>query len=322
MKKIIALYVVLNFQNMILASESDTNQPVANTGQKAHTTSVIFFNNNRHRIIQTVSGDQEYEIRTTTQSRARNPAQRYLQVRAAQNYANEQSEDLRIGTEIPAATNQATSPNGESASITFINDNTHNITQRTRLEPVVTGDTTMKEIDDITIRPQQEKSSSLPFLAPVTSFLGKATYLIGGLLLGYGAVLAKLYYDSYEITQENTWSSWQAQIPIETLQINEQQVAQNLFQTMQQHYASKTATVQFLSPLIYFINDVDAELSFLRRFLALHGWLAYLKISSIFPGQDDTQKMATEKIYRLEYLKQIVINYVGEYKTDKHAPCT
>ncbi|MCX5922307.1 MAG: hypothetical protein NTX86_03190 [Candidatus Dependentiae bacterium] len=160
--------------------------------------------------------------------------------------------------------------------------------------------------------------STLASYVPTTlSDITTPKLIVGFLGITYSTLLARLLYTSYYVISSNdTWASWKGQMTISMLNKIEAQTAQELLAAIQTRYANAPATACFLSPLVYFINDIDGELQQLSNFLRLHRSLDYFKMSFLFPEQAEARTTAKERIARLEYLKTVVLKYVSEYKVE------
>lgn len=154
------------------------------------------------------------------------------------------------------------------------------------------------------------------FIPPIVYHSTTAQLFIGGLGLSYAALLTKLLHTSYFfLTKKNTWSCWKEHVSIETMQKDEKQTAQELFAAMQNQYLNAPTNAHFLSPLVHFMNDIDQEFNQLTAFISLHKTIDKLNVTFMFPTQKESLHQAQEKIQQLEYLKILIINWVGEYKT-------
>ena len=63
----------------------------------------------------------------------------------------------------------------------------------------------------------------------------------------------------------------------------QQEVATNVLTAIQRQYATPEQFDDFVSPLVAFVHDVDAEIIQLRQLLNLHTWINRLRISFLFP---------------------------------------
>jgi hypothetical protein len=137
--------------------------------------------------------------------------------------------------------------------------------------------------------------------------------VLGSVSLCWLGLMSKLIYSSYTISTQRGWGVWNSHLSMEVLyHSNQIELAQSLFNDIQKAYAEKKNS--FLTPLVYFINETDAELSQLKSFLRLHEILGTIKIAALFPKQLEVKEMAFERINRLQFLKNLVNTYATEYK--------
>jgi hypothetical protein len=153
--------------------------------------------------------------------------------------------------------------------------------------------------------------------AMITSGLSnnKFALVLGALGLGWATMVAKLLYTSYAIAQYDGWGTWYGHLALENgYQGDQAALAQKLFIEIQKRYQNKN--INFLSPLVHFMNDIDEETQFLKNFIHIHELLTATKLSMVFPSQLDVQATALVRIARLEFLKNVVIAYAAEYKVN------
>lgn len=270
------------------------------TTPPAATSRVIIYNN--HKITQTV----------TTKSNGLNTApskNRYP------GHTKNESTTHRVAIAPVAAPAQPTGDCSQAQEAIII-DNTHTISQDATHATINTHSIDPLMPNEVLPANHLAKSSWLAALIPpIIANSRPAHYFLSSLGLGYVAILAKLVHTSYvTLAKLTTWSSWQPGIAIETMQLHEKQYAQELFTALQTRYINAPINAHFLSPLVHFINDVDAELSKLAAFISLHNTIDKFNLTFMFPKQKEALNLAHEKIKRLEYFKSIIINWVGEYK--------
>lgn len=129
----------------------------------------------------------------------------------------------------------------------------------------------------------------------------------------------RLTYASYKIKNNNGWSSWGLALSADKFStVDSEVIAHELLIAIQKKYAIKekhdSSTIKLLEPIISFINDVEAELKFLKNYVATKKVLSNTKLEFLFPIQVEILMMAQQKIQRLEYLKQLVPNFLSRYK--------
>lgn len=262
-------------------------------GQRDNQTSrVIIYNN--HKITQTVTSSNEYN---TTPNR----------------YPGHTKDETTTQHRVDIA---PLAPQSDSSNATMIIDNAHAINQ------TATHTTTRTHsIDPHAMQSRDNAQSNLnsswfaAFIPPIIAQSSTIQYFLGAVGLSYAVVMTKLLHSSYFVlNKKDTWSSWQADIAIETMHSDEKQFAQDLFAALQSRYINAPINACFLSPLVHFINDVDTELAQLTTFISLHKAIKKFNFMFMFPKQEDELRIAHEKIRRLEYYKTIIINWVGEYK--------
>ena len=125
----------------------------------------------------------------------------------------------------------------------------------------------------------------------------------------------KLLSLNYALSQNTRWSQWHQTLTLEELLAQPQQeVATNLLTAIQRQYATPEQFDDFVSPLVAFVHDVDAEIIQLRQLLNLHTWINRLRISFLFPKQSALLEQSQDNIHRLTYLKNLLLNWVSEHK--------
>lgn len=151
------------------------------------------------------------------------------------------------------------------------------------------------------------------------STLNKKKILLGTLSASYIYTWYTMLRLSYALSSAHCWSSWQESTPFEQLIAQpQQQLAQSLLLAIQKAYTTVNNFDDFLSPLTFFMQDVDRELQQLKKLIQLHTWLNYLRIGWLFPAQQTLMAKAQEKCHRLIYLKNIIITWASEYKLNTY----
>lgn len=194
----------------------------------------------------------------------------------------------------------------KQSTVTLVNNNEHVIIQNNTQSQTVVS----------------EQKKEMPATPPNLSWYvlllnainnNKGKIFIGSLALGWITVASKLYYDAYSIAKNDGWGNWNAHLSIDNLLHNDHAtMAQQLFTEIQKKYMVTSGN--FLTPLINFMNDVETELAYLKKFLRIHEILNAYNFSFIFPQQIEIQSLAFKKIQRLELLKSLVVSFAAEYK--------
>lgn len=150
-----------------------------------------------------------------------------------------------------------------------------------------------------------------------TQHKGKITASILG--ISYAATLYRILSLSWKVADAQSWTNWHAEIPFEKLYtIPAQTVARELFSTIQERYCAQKES-NFLTPLVNFSNDLEAELSALQKLLRFDTWFNILHISFLFPAPLTPQEI-TAKINRLNYLKMLLVSWISEYSVEQKEP--
>jgi len=140
-----------------------------------------------------------------------------------------------------------------------------------------------------------------------------AQITISSIAIGYFGILTRLLYMEHTLQTSASWSTWKKEHPTTYLQSNESQIAQQLFNDLQRIYVKET---NFLMPFVKFMQETEAELSFLQQYITLYDWIKNHSLSSFFPEQQKTLSLAKQKIARLEFLRQLTVKHMGEYKNE------
>ncbi len=213
------------------------------------------------------------------------------------------------GMERRSTSSDTTSENNrKAASFCVVNSNDHTIIQNNS----VVAHTGIQSCQST-----ETKSSSFGtrYFAALNSIFIDHKYKI--ILAACGAcwlgVYARLSYLSYTISSSTSWSTWSEHLTLDGLQQTDLAViSQELLKDIHIKYAKRKTN--FLSPLVNFINDVDAELAQINSFLQIHETLNAIKLAYIFPQQTSTVHLAIDRIQRLEFLKSIIIQATPEFK--------
>lgn len=136
-------------------------------------------------------------------------------------------------------------------------------------------------------------------------------------LLGscYSYIWYQLLYYAYQTLKTDTWSCWEGNLTNEMLKfIPEHELGKKLVVAAQEKYQTSATISDLLTPLVYFLRDIEQEIKNLESFTSLHAWLNTLKLSWFFPSQKSLLSLAQEKCERLHFIKVIFIRWVTDYK--------
>src|SRR5581483_1232320 len=156
-------------------------------------------------------------------------------------------------------------------TITFVNNNDHVIIQNNKQAQTMPAPARVPEI--------QKMVANTAWYTALGGLMqeNKMSILFGFLGLSWIAVTSKLLYASYTIANYVGWGTWYSHIAIENVYESDQAaLAQKLFADIQKKYQIKH--INFLTPLIHFMNDVEMEIALLKNFLHMHEVLKTIKL--------------------------------------------
>ena len=147
------------------------------------------------------------------------------------------------------------------------------------------------------VTPQETSRSLIPSFGHLSTCAKNTFCSINPITIAAGALLSlyvvyqiKMYNLSQYALKRNTWSSWKDHIPFEIMvDVPHEEVAEELYAAIKSKYPPIHGT-DMMTPMVKFNNAVDHELNKLYKFLQLHEWFSYTKLSYIFPSY--------EKIYQ------------------------
>ncbi|HZW61252.1 MAG TPA: hypothetical protein VFF04_03435 [Candidatus Babeliales bacterium] len=200
-------------------------------------------------------------------------------------------------------------PRSKSISLNVINDNGHTITQY---------NSSNLRVDAPSLSPATSGQSSLLARAISSLWSYKLAMAAGVVCAGYTALLSALLYLEHMIMQGKGWANWHQELSLETLNaVDQQMLAKELFEDIKHCYLPPSYTaLNFLDPIVCFINECDHEMKTLERFIQLHDWISKIHISYYLPTQEQTVAKTLNAIARLKYVKRLLVLYLSEYQID------
>lgn len=172
-------------------------------------------------------------------------------------------------------------------------------------------------IDNIQHFAQSARDHTKEYAYGILSWIhqNKAKTALSGALIGYGYIWYKLVSLNYALAQNINWSKWHDTVTLEELLARPQQeLATDLLTAIQRQYTTPDKFDDVISPLVSFVQDVDTEINELHQIVQLHTWIDRLRISFLFPKQTLLVSQAQEKIHRLTYLKNLLLQWVSQNK--------
>lgn len=197
----------------------------------------------------------------------------------------------------------------KSISLNVINDNGHTITQY---------NSSNLRVDTASLPTTISGQSGLLSRAISYVWSNKFTFAVGITFAGYTALLSALLYLEHLIVQAKGWAYWRHELSLETLySLDQQLLAKELFEEIKHCYLPSSYTaLNFLDPMVCFINDCDQEMKTLERFIKLHDWISHIHLSYCLPAQEETIVKTLNAVARLKYVKKLLVLYISEYQID------
>ena len=159
------------------------------------------------------------------------------------------------------------------------------------------------------IKPKQWKASLLALLAQYKYRLIGGTLVSVYAYLCYQTIKANHYLDNPDL-----WSRWQEDLDLEQLlEIPQKELAGQLLRAVQARYTNPTNPVDFINPLIIFLDEARTELKLLRWYARLYVWLKRIYFHKITPLNEARFAAIDEQIKRLVHLKNIFHSWMAEY---------
>lgn len=292
---------ILNLPICYINANVNLNERDQNKTNNDSNESTYYINKNNQEIILEIDG--EFDIIPVTMEQQRSDA-------------NLKFENQR--TEIPNLLNQAQMSEipkkDESQQVPiFINNNNHKIIQQNVMQTDLNSLPIQNSSSDS--NKSMVKQAGLWVISQNFLLNNKLKIALGVIGAGWVFLCVKLMHISFKVTKNNTWGAWKGNLSCDDLQQSDQNIiAKELFEAITKKYIGNKRVVHFLNPLVKFMNDVDAELLQLKKFIRMREMLNFTKLAFFFPRQEEALAIAQEKIQRLEYLKQLLTKFISEYK--------
>ncbi len=137
----------------------------------------------------------------------------------------------------------------------------------------------------------------------------------------YAFTYAQLAHSAYKLDSSDSWTLWKRSYTLEELLgMPQLELAQELLIAVQKRYSTVDDLYDFITPLVSFINHTDHEIKLCKKFLNLHSWIKWTRLTFLFPTHEQLKAQAHEKINRLAYLKSLLLNWLSEHKIAMNKP--
>lgn len=132
------------------------------------------------------------------------------------------------------------------------------------------------------------------------------------------AVYYALKAHSY-LSNDHLWSRWKEEIAMQELLIEQRAIiANDLVLDLQRRYTFAENPTDFLTPFVYFMQDIEDELAMLQHYQKIEKALQKIRIRSFIPYYQTVFVTIQEKIERLLYVKNIFLTWAAEFKLATH----
>lgn len=163
---------------------------------------------------------------------------------------------------------------------------------------------------------QQQLTISATFFN-AASYVGdhKLQSALTSLLLVYVAVQARVYYVTRLLIDQQNWSLWHHDTPLEELFATPpQQLCSTLLAEVQRRYTTPNNVHDVVQSLTRFIEDTEKEAALLKEYKSLSDWLAQCKIRELSLINVELAEACTDRLQRLAFIKGTFLGWITEYR--------
>lgn len=132
----------------------------------------------------------------------------------------------------------------------------------------------------------------------------------------YCSLFYKITYAHTILNSKNSWSNWKSNLTFDKLlSTTQKDLALELITEIQKKYMDTQNPTNFITPMVNFINDINAEMQELEKYVKIINLIKTVKLQSIYPIISDQKlSQAKEKINKLVYIKNIFSEWSVEFK--------
>lgn len=144
--------------------------------------------------------------------------------------------------------------------------------------------------------------------------------LIGSSLAGYALLCYCIVRGNYYLDQQNLWSSWRSELPLEQLlAIPQEQLGQELVAEIQRKYNTDGIITDVVLPFSRFLKDIEEEEAEIKWYQELYSWLTFLHVQQIVPANAVRYGKIKQRLQRVAYYKNIFKTWSANYKMSQIA---
>jgi len=139
--------------------------------------------------------------------------------------------------------------------------------------------------------------------------------IAGSTFIGsYSTTSALLLTDYHYFNNDTAWSRWKQEYTFEDLcAISQKDLARELLLTIGQRYYNEKNPTDLAHPLIAFLNDINAEIKIIKRYISIANMVKRLHLIKIFPTNDAKIGYAHKRLERILFIKHIFLSWLSEY---------
>ncbi len=131
----------------------------------------------------------------------------------------------------------------------------------------------------------------------------------------YLGSLYKIIKLRYLIKDPECWSHWKSNLTLETLlAIPQKELTEELITDINRRNYNQKDPINFLDPLIMFINQTDNQLKNLKKFISNMTIIKRIHLANLYFINDSEILIAQERVQRLTYFKNLFANWMSDYR--------
>jgi len=154
-------------------------------------------------------------------------------------------------------------------------------------------------------------------LNTITSWTQNNKLLIGISITSaiYLGSLCKIIRLRCLIKNPECWSHWKSNLTLESLlSIPQKELTEELMTDINRRNYNQKDPINFLDPLIMFINQTENQLKNLKEFISNATIIKRIHLANLYFIDDSEILIAQERVQRLTYFKNLFSNWMSDYR--------
>lgn len=125
------------------------------------------------------------------------------------------------------------------------------------------------------------------------------------------------------IARVDTWSTWKRIYSFDELShFDHAELTKELLIDIQRRYINHNNPTDFISPLIMFVREIEAELTILKRIQLLSRWSKRLFLTKILPLNSEVISHIDERLARLAFVNNLFLLWAAQYALEHNKRST